>query len=330
MENEIEQHHHHHEHHEHHEHHHSHGSEHSHHHHHHHDSRLKSLNAIFVIGIVLNALFVAVEAAVGLWTDSLSLLSDAGHNLSDVFSLVLAMLAFKLAKVPATKKYTYGYRKSTILISLLNAVILLVAVGVIVVESIGKIFAPAPIDGNAVSITAGIGIVVNGLTAILLLKSQKNDLNVRGAFLHMLADTLVSVGVVASGLIIAKTDIYIIDPILSLVIAAVILVSTWGLLAESVTLALDAIPHNTNAERIQSILERSPKVKNVHHLHIWGISTTDVALTAHIVIDDLNAMEQVKDEIKHALQEAGIGHSTLEFETSDSHCDQHECAIPEQ
>ena len=219
--------------------HHHHGHSNAHHHHHHHVEKLTSLNGIFIFSIVLNLLFVIIEAVIGLVEGSLSLLSDAGHNLSDVFSLVLVLVAFQLAKVHSNPRFTYGYRKSTILISLLNAVILLVAVGAIIIESIHKFYEPTDVNGVAISWTAGIGIVINGLTAFLLLRGQKNDLNVRGAFLHMVADTLVSVGVVISGIIIAVTGWTIVDPIVSLIIAAVILVSTWNLLSGSLRLTLD-------------------------------------------------------------------------------------------
>ena len=177
------------------------------HHTHGHEHRIGSLNGIFIVSIVLNLLFVVVEAAVGFHENSLGLLSDAGHNLGDVFSLLLALLAFKLAKIHSTKRFTYGYRKSTVLVSLLNAIILLAAVGAIILESIHKFNDPVPVNGAAVSWTAGAGILVNGLTAWLLMKSQKDDLNVRGAFLHMAADTLVSVGVVISGIAISLTGL---------------------------------------------------------------------------------------------------------------------------
>ena len=217
-------------------------------HQHEHVHEIKSLDSIFIISIVLNLLFVAIEALVGFTQNSLGLLSDAGHNLGDVFSLLLALVAFKLARVRSSEKYTYGYKKSTVLISLLNAIILLVAVGAIVVESIHKFTHPEAVNGAAVSWTAGAGIVVNGLTAWLLMKSQKKDLNVKGAFLHMAADTLVSVGVVISGLVMMFTGFYLIDPIISIVIAAVILVSTWKLLSQSVRLSLDGIPESVDME----------------------------------------------------------------------------------
>lgn len=310
---------------EHHHHHHDETGEHAHSHHHHHVEKITSLNGIFIFSIVLNLLFVIIEAAIGLLEGSLSLLSDAGHNLSDVFSLVLVLVAFQLAKVHANSRFTYGYKKSTVLISLLNAIILLVAVGAIVIESIHKFYEPTDVNGEAISWTAGVGIVINGLTALLLMRGQKNDLNVRGAFLHMAADTLVSVGVVISGIVISMTGWTIVDPIVSLIIAFVILVSTWNLLSGSLRLSLDGLPENVSLEKVRNVLSNHEHVREVHHLHIWAISTTDNALTAHIVIDSLDAMESVKDELKHRLEQLNIGHSTLEFETAESHCHDHDC-----
>ena len=283
------------------------------------------MNGIFIFSIVLNLLFVIIEAAIGLLEGSLSLLSDAGHNLSDVFSLVLVLVAFQLAKVHANSRFTYGYKKSTVLISLLNAIILLVAVGAIVIESIHKFYEPTDVNGEAISWTAGVGIVINGLTALLLMRGQKNDLNVRGAFLHMAADTLVSVGVVISGIVISMTGWTIVDPIVSLIIAFVILVSTWNLLSGSLRLSLDGLPENVSLEKVRNVLSNHEHVREVHHLHIWAISTIDNALTVHIVIDSLDAMESVKDELKHRLEQLNIGHSTLEFETAESHCHDHDC-----
>ena len=306
-----------------HEHHHDH--DHHGHHHHGHVGKLTSLNGIFVFSIVLNLLYVIIEALVGFWQDSLSLLSDAGHNLSDVFSLLLVLIAFQLAKVHASKHYTYGYKKSTVLISLVNAILLLVAIGGILIESYHKFYEPTVIDGAVVSWTAGIGILINGLTVVLLMKGQKNDMNVRGAFLHMVADTLVSVGVVVSGVLISFTGWYVIDPIVSIIIAIVILISTWELLTGSLRLLVDGIPEGVDWEKVEAILKSHPQVKEVHHIHIWAISTTDNALTAHIVIDDLNALEAVKEHIKHQLKEANVSHSTLEFETPGGHCHDHEC-----
>ncbi len=298
---------------------------HHHHHHHHHAAPTQSLNGIFILSIILNGIFVLIEAGVGLWQDSLSLLSDAGHNLSDVFSLLLVLIAFRLAKVQRNERYTYGYRKSTILISLLNAVILLVAIGAIVIESIHKFSEPTEVNGLAISWTAGVGILINGATALLLMRGQKSDLNVRGAFLHMAADTLVSIGVVISGIIIYYTGWTIIDPLVSLIITAVILVSTWQLLSDSLRLAVDGIPDGVELQEIEQLLLSEEHVKGTHHIHVWAISTTETALTAHVVIDNLHYWPQVSERIKHTLADHGISHVTLEPETEEHQCQDKEC-----
>lgn len=292
---------------------------------HHHEHQITSLNGIYILAIALNALYVVIEAGIGFWSDSLGLLSDAGHNLSDVFSLMLAMIAFKLSSSHSTRKFTYGFRKSSVLISLLNAIILLVAIGAIVIESIHKFRDPMPVNGAAISWTAGIGIIVNGFTAWLLMKQQKHDINTRGAFLHMAADTLVSAGVVVSGIVIALTGYSVIDPIVSLVIAAIILVSTWKLLSESLRMSIDAVPEQIDIDEVEKMMVSEPGVKDVHHLHIWSISTTETALTAHVVIEDLSRMEEIKESLKHKLYEKGIPHTTLEMETEASHCHEQRC-----
>lgn len=288
--------------------------------------KLQSLNTIFVVCIAVNLLFVVIEAGIGFFANSLSLLSDAGHNLSDVFSLLLVLIAFRLAKIHPNANYTFGYKKSTVLISLLNAIILLVAVGLIVVESIYKFQNPTSVDGSTISWTAGIGIIINGLTAVMLMRSQKTDLNVRGAYLHMVADTLVSVGVVVSGLVISMTGWYVVDPIVSLVIAVVILVSTWRLLSDSLRLSLDGMPEGISLEQATDLLRNHENVVDVHHVHIWAISTTDNALTAHVVVNNIEAMEATKNDLKQALRQMGIGHSTLEFETTSAHCADEACS----
>ncbi|MBD5363334.1 MAG: cation transporter [Bacteroides sp.] len=289
-------------------------AEHSHHHHHHHP--VETINKIMVWSIIINLLYVVIEAGVGIYGDSLGLVSDAGHNLGDVFSLVLTLIGFKLAHAAANHKFTYGYQKSTILIALLNAVILLVAVGIIIVESIRKIKHPEPIDGALVSWTAGIGIIVNGLTAWMLIKDQKHDLNIRGAFLHMAADTLVSFGVVIAGIIISLTGFVMIDPIISLVIAAVILVSTWHMLRESLSLSIDGVPEEIDVDRLKNDIESLPHVKSIHHIHVWALSTTLNAMTAHVVIDSRENEDSALAAIKQLAHEAGINHPTIQFETT--------------
>ena len=314
--------------HEHHEHHHEHNHEHGHEHHghhHHHTHAIEKLSTIYIVAVALNLAFVIVEAVAGIVGNSIGLLSDAGHNLSDVFSLVLAMIALKLASSHATKRFTYGHRKASVLISLLNAIILLVAVGAIIVESIEKFFNPTEVNGTLIIWTAAVGIVINGLTAWALSRQQKHDINTRGAFLHMLADTLVSIGVVVSGVVINLTGWTIVDPIIGLVIAVVILVSTWELLSESLRMSTDAVPEGFDVDEIAKKIESQEGVLNVHHVHIWAISTTETALTCHIVIPEATMLEEVTDRVKHLLDELGIHHSTLELETTSSHCCQHDC-----
>ncbi len=275
----------------------------------------QSTRHVLIIATILNLLFVGIEAGIGWWQNSLSLLSDAGHNLSDVFSLVLVLVAFRLERIAKNERYTYGYKKSSVLISLLNAILLLIAVGAIIVESVHKFAEPiAPVNGAIISWTAGIGILINGLTALLLMRNSRSDLNVRGAFLHMAADTLVSVGVVISGLIITYTGWSLVDPIMSIIIALVILVSTWHLLTQSLRLSLDGTPENIDLKAVQTAMEQVPHVRQVYHIHIWAMSTTENALTAHVVIDDLQAMEKTKSALKHVLEEQHLSHSTLEFE----------------
>ncbi len=311
----------------HHEHVHEHEHEHDHHghHHHHHSHAIEKLSTIYIVAVALNLLFVIVEAIAGIVGNSIGLLSDAGHNLSDVFSLLLAMVALKLASSVATKRFTYGHRKASVLISLLNAIILLVAVGAIIVESIDKFFHPAEVNGTLIIWTAAVGILINGLTAWALSRQQQHDINTRGAFLHMLADTLVSVGVVVSGIVIHYTGWTVIDPIIGLVIAVVILVSTWDLLSESLRMSTDAVPEGFDVEEITKKIESQEGVLNVHHMHIWAISTTETALTCHVVIPDASMLEAVTDRIKEMLDGIGIHHSTIELETTSSHCHDHDC-----
>ena len=292
--------------------------------HHHHHADPAQMGTIYTVAIVINLIFVAAEAVAGIVGHSMGLLSDAGHNLSDVFCLLLAMVALKLSHTHATKRFTYGYRKSSVLISLLNAIILIVAVGGIVVESIHKFSHPVPVNGLFVTWTAAVAIVVNGFTAWMLSRKQ-HDINTRGAFLHMLADTLVSVGVVVSGAVIKYTGWTVVDPIIGLVIAVVILVSTWELLSESLRMSTDAVPEGFDVEEISRKIESLDGVLNVHHMHIWAISTTETALTCHVVIPEATMLEEVTDRVKETLDGLGIHHSTLELETRSSHCKDVNC-----
>lgn len=288
--------------------------------HHRHDHTVTSLNKAFIWGIALNVGFVVVEFAVGLCYGSMGLLSDAGHNLSDVASLLLAMLAFRLAQARATPKYTYGYKKSTVLISLLNSVILLIAVGVIVAESIGRMLHPEPVVGGAIAWTAGVGVAINGFTAWLFMKDKDRDLNVKGAYLHMAADALVSVGVLVSGLVISWTGWTVVDPIVGLAVAGVIVASVWSLTRDSLRLSLDGVPGGIDIAEIERKMEAVPGVRAVHHIHVWAISTTENALTAHVVLDSLSRMEEVKHALKELLGRSEIPHATLEFESVTERC----------
>lgn len=292
-------------------------------HHHHHIPA--SLSRIFILCIILNLIFVVIEAAVGFVSNSVGLLSDAGHNLSDVFSLLISLLAIRMAMVKPGRKFTYGYKKLTVMASLLNAVILLVAVGAIVVESIARINHPQPVSGAAISWTAGAGIIINGLTAWLLMRDQKKDLNVKGAFLHMAMDTLVSAGVVLSGIAINLTGILWIDPAVSLVIAAIILVSTFNMLKESFFLSIDAVPESVDISAIEDGLSGVPGVMGWHHLHVWPISTTENAATVHLVLEDVGCMEKAKSEARSVFRRAGVSHCTIECESGDCRCEACEC-----
>ena len=294
-------------------------------HHHHHAHEITSLNGVYITAIVLNVLFVAIEAGVGLWSDSVGLLSDAGHNLGDVFSLLLAMLAFRLSLSRTTRKFTYGYRKSSVLISLLNSIILLVAVGAIIVESIRKFNEPVYVDGAAITWTAAAGILVNGVTALMLMKQQKHDINTKGAFLHMVTDTLVSAGVVVSGIIISLTGFTVIDPVIGLLIAVIILISTYRLLAESLRMSIDAVPGSIDPDEIMSVMSGTPGVESVHHLHIWAISTTEIAATLHLVVSGADVMERVKDEVKGMMAREGVAHCTVECELPGETCHDRDC-----
>lgn len=297
----------------------------THHHHNHHHEISASMSKIFIFCIALNLLFVGIETVVGLLYNSVGLLSDAGHNLSDVFSLVLVLVAFRMSKAASTPQFTYGYKKATILISLINALILLVAVGAIIIESIYKLKNPEPISGTAISWTAGVGILINGLTTWLLMGGSKQDINVKGAYLHMLMDTLVSVGVVVSGIIISYTEWVWIDPVIGIVLAIIIMFSTYNLLKESLLMTLDAVPSSVDKEHIIEDLRNYNKIESWHHLHIWAISTTDFAATIHIVIKDLNDMENVKTEVREIFHKSGVHHCTIETETAGTECQAYSC-----
>ena len=301
--------------------HHGHSHEHEHSHHHHdHTVDASSLNTAFKLGIALNIGFVLAEGVCGRFYNSMGLLSDAGHNLSDVFALVLSMVAFKLMSRKPDERHTYGYRKFSIQASLLNALLLFVAVGVILAESIDKLLHPTPVNGDAIAWVAGIGVIVNGVTAWLFLKDKEKDLNVKGAFLHMLADTLVSVGVVVAGCVIHFTGWYFIDPVIGIIIALLIGWSTWSLLAESFRLSIDSVPAGINLKELEQELCMVSGVISIHHLHVWALSTTENAMTVHAVIESADNLDNVVSEIREVAANEGIGHSTIEVETKVCRC----------
>jgi cobalt-zinc-cadmium efflux system protein len=303
------------------------GHDHSHHHHHDHAPKLDHLNTAFIAGIILNSAFVIIEVIAGLATHSLSLLTDAGHNLSDVAGLALALLAFKLTKVNATDKFTYGYKRSTIIVSFFNALVLFAAVGIIGYEAIIRFMHPEKIDGGTMAWVALIGIGINAFTAWLFVKDKDKDLNVKGAYLHMAVDAIVSLGVVVSGIIIYFTHLYWIDSVVSLIIAIVILRGTWSLLKDSLRLEMDGVPKEMDLDKIKAELLKGKGVKDVHHMHVWALSTTENALTAHIVIDPdyLSAFDGIKNDLRHRLQHLDISHSTFEPEFSDEECKHQDC-----
>jgi cobalt-zinc-cadmium efflux system protein len=303
------------------------GHDHSHHHHHDHAPKLDHLNTAFIWGIILNSAFVIIEVIAGLATRSLSLLTDAGHNLSDVAGLALALLAFKLTKVNSTSKYTYGYKRSTIIVSFFNALVLFAAVGIIGYEAILRFRHPEKIDGGTMAWVAFIGIGINAFTAWLFVKDKDKDLNVKGAYLHMAVDAIVSLGVVVSGIIIYFTNLYWIDSVVSLIIAIVILRGTWSLLKDSLRLEMDGVPKEMDLDKIKAELLKGKGVIDVHHMHVWALSTTDNALTAHIVINPefLSSFDEIKHDLRHRLEHLDISHSTFEPEFSDAECKHQDC-----
>ncbi len=276
------------------------------------------LNRAFAIGVALNTGFVVVEAAYGFLANSLALLADAGHNLGDVLGLLLAWGAAALVKRRPTERHTYGLKRSYILASLANAILLLVAVGMIVWEAIHRLAQPQPVAEMTVLWVAAVGIVINTATALMFVRGGRSDINIRGAFLHMAADAAVSLGVVIAALAVMATGWLWLDPAVSIAIAIVITLGTWSLLGSSLNLALDAVPDNIDRQAIAAYLAGLPGVTEVHDLHIWGMSTTEVALTAHLVRPDCPVDDGLLGRSAHELAERfGIGHSTIQIESGD-------------
>lgn len=295
--------------------------------HHHHQHAPVDFGRAFAVGVALNAAFVLLEAGCGIYAQSLALLADAGHNLSDVLGLVLAWGAAALAQRRPTQRRTYGLRRTTIIAALLNSMLLLVAVGAISWEAVRRLAHPERPQEGIIIGAAAAGIVVNTLTALLFFRGRHHDVNIRGAFQHMAADAIVSLGVVVAGIIIFFTGWLWIDPAIGLLIAAVVLFSTWGLLRESLDLALDAVPKGIDPLAVEKYLASLPGVSEVHDLHIWGLSTTEAALTAHLVMPETPYEDALLQRIAKELHDRfGIEHATLQVERGN--LDRYPCGNP--
>jgi cobalt-zinc-cadmium efflux system protein len=302
-----------------------HAHHHGHGHHHHHHAPVAGHGRAFALAVALNVFIVVVQAVYGVLANSTALLADAGHNLSDVLGLLLAWGATWLATRRPSARYTFGLGGSSILASLLNAGLLLFACGVIVAEAVGRLIHPAPVAGLDVFIVAAVGMVVNGFSAWLFMRGHEDDLNIRGAFLHMAADAAVSAAVAISGLAILFTGWTWLDPVMSIVVVAVIVYGTWGLLRDSVSLALDAVPPGVDVLKIRDYLAAQPGVIDVHDLHVWAISTTGNALSAHLVIPDGHPGDNVIDGIVCTLRdEFDMHHATLQVDMGTTH---HRCSL---
>jgi cobalt-zinc-cadmium efflux system protein len=290
---------------------------HGHDHGHGHSHAPRDFGRAFAVGMALNLGFVALEATFGYLAGSLALVADAGHNLSDVLGLAMAWGAARLARRQSTPRRTYGMRRSTVLAALANAVVLLVAVGGIAWEAVRRLSTPSPVATATVMAVAALGVAVNAATAWLFFSGRRSDLNVRGAFLHMAADAAISLGVVAAGAAIAWTGWNVLDPLTSLGIAAVVVWGTWGLLRDALNLALDAVPEGIELEAVRDYLLSVPPVREAHHLHIWGLSTTETAMTAHVVVGPDEPPATLLAELHRGLHDRfGIEHATLQVENS--------------
>jgi cobalt-zinc-cadmium efflux system protein len=278
------------------------------------------INRSFMIGIALNVVYVIVEIIFGFQQNSTSLLSDAAHNVGDISGLLLAFLAFRLIKIKSNDTFTYGYKKGSIVASFINSVLLAFAIGAIAWEGVHKIINPSPLNGTTIMWVALVGVAINFISAMLFKKNQKEDLNIKAAYWHLMADALVSLGVVVSGILIHYFKWYALDGITAIIIAIVVLLSTWNLFKDSVIAILDGVPASVDIEEIKTHLLHVNGVLNIHHLHIWGMSTNENAMTAHIQIDDANQIPTIKKALKEELEEHNIKHSTLEFELIEEHC----------
>ena len=285
----------------------------------------KHITKAFLVGLILNIAFVVIEAIAGLYTHSLSLLADAGHNLSDVASLALVLFANKIAMKQANDKYSFGYKQSTVLVALVNGGILLFALGAVAYEAVIRISNPQTIEGGVVAAIAGVGIVINSISAFLFFRDKEKDLNVKGAYLHMASDAVISLGVVIAGIVIIYTGWFWLDSIVSLILVIVVVIGTWGLLKESLRLTLNGVPTDIDMGEVKNYFLSLRGVSEVHDLHIWAISTTETALTIHLVIpndilDDV-IYKNIRENLHHKFN---IAHSTIQIEKNNGqfHCEQ--------
>ena len=300
---------------------HGHAHDHGHHHHahgHHHHHHPSHFGWAFAAGIALNLGFVGVETIYGFLANSMALLADAGHNLSDVLSLAAAWAGATLAKRPPSRRFSYGFRAASILAALANSLILLAAVSFIAYHAVLRLIIPDFVQGGTVTLVAGIGIVINGATALMFARGRRSDINVRGAYLHMVADTLVSAGVVVAGIAIEATGWLWIDPVTGLFVAGIILIAGWDLLRESVIMAMAGVPRGIDPDEVEAHLCSLPGVVRVHDLHIWPMSTTEFALTAHLVIPDGFPGDRFLADCAHMIEHRfRIGHSTFQVEIGE-------------
>lgn len=298
--------------------------------HHHHHPAPTNINNAFILGIVLNFAFVVGEVIAGLYINSLSLLSDAGHNLADVGALSLSLISIRLQKVIPNNHFTYGLQKTSILTALFNAIVLIVSVGAIVFQAVGRFFHPEPIRGDIMLAVALLGIAINLTTGLMFFRDKDNDLNIKSAYMHLLSDAAVSFGIVITGVVIYYTGWYWLDPAISIILAVVILMGTWHILQESLRMSMDGVPVAIDIEKIKKTIEGIAGVVSIHHLHVWAMSTTQNAMTAHVLVTDGTSLDQlntIKKNLKHALVHENIQHATLEFETNQWRCDNEACLV---
>lgn len=285
------------------------------HNHNHSHTNSNEFNQKFKIGIVLNLVFIAVEVIYGLLYNSLALIADAGHNLSDVLGLVIAWGANYLLRKEPTKTFTYGFKRTTILAAVLNSLILFVALGIILMEAIQRFNSETEVEGNVIIIVAGVGVLINGLTTYLFVKDKEKDLNIKGAYLHMLSDTLISVGVVISGIIIYYTNLYWIDSVISIIIVFVIFWGTWQLFRDSTILSMDGVPSNIKYEEVKNYILGISEIEKIHHLHIWALSTSETALTIHVIPNENEDTDLIIKKINEGIKKKfNITHTTIQIE----------------